>query len=372
MTGSVWGQITTEIDAGLNKAHIQWQDQFWSYLETSEHAQFRTAAAVRLLQAGDPKIMGRGVEIIEEVLSTPIPDSVSLWLLASDCQFRNTMPWCEPGGVYEMLSLADPDNATVQMLRFSQSKRSGDEASLDTEANRQLLLKAANADRFDVYWGRGADKLYEEALRYAEINPPPPIPEFEPPKPQLVVTPHTYAFHAAMGQIITSPTAGYGNMFDLCRVQAVNQRTELIKACKKLARLLRGNGYSNITRSIGYGMEKAMLKAVDPDDPRIQSWNLRSQVFGIVQMCYLTRWQTSVVTGSEASVETIMNWSRNLDEWGEWKGNKLTSIQEYIASPNDFEVNPADCDKLFDLDEEDMARLVEDRQSYSEWLRNDQ
>jgi len=47
---------------------------------------------------------------------------------------------------------------------------------LDTEANRQLLLRAAQLDRFDTYWGRGADKLYEEALKFVGINPVPPVP----------------------------------------------------------------------------------------------------------------------------------------------------------------------------------------------------
>ena len=75
---------------------------------------------------------------------------------------------------------------------------------------------------------------------------------------------------------------------------------------------------------------------------------------------------------TETDQQTLLNWTRNLDELGEWNGNKLTSMQEYDVSPENFAVNPADCEKLLDLDDEDMTRLVDDRNSYSEWLRNDQ
>jgi len=36
-------------------------------------------------------------------------------------KWRGSANWCEPGGVYELLLQGDPDNATVLMLRFSQT-----------------------------------------------------------------------------------------------------------------------------------------------------------------------------------------------------------------------------------------------------------
>ena len=367
VTGNIWGQGLSDLEAEENKLHVQWQDQFWSYLETSEHAQFRTASGIRLLRIKDPVANERGLELIDEAVSTLNPDPASLWLVASECQFRKVANWCEPGGVYEMLIQADPDNVAVLMLRFSQASLAKDEELLDTEANRQLLLRAAEANRFDMYWGRGADKLYGEALKFVEIHPVPPIPELEQLKLQLVFSPHTYAFFATMGLIVTNTSVGYNNTAELCRIQARNQRAKAIEACKKLAQILRNYGYSLMTRTVGFGIEKAMLRDIDPDDPRIRSWQLRGQVSSIMQICFSPRWLNNTELWPETSVETMMNWAKNLSELGEVQGNRLTAMQEYNTSPDDFVVTPADCDKLLDLDDEGMARLVDGQDPYAAW-----
>lgn len=136
VTASVWGDSTDAVESELNQLHVQWMDQFWSYLETSEHAQFRTASGIRLLHSKERKAVEHGEQLIDEALSVLNPDPVSLWLVATDCQFRNIADWCEPGGAYEMLLQADPGNAAPLMLRFSQAKLAIDEGLLGTEANR--------------------------------------------------------------------------------------------------------------------------------------------------------------------------------------------------------------------------------------------
>jgi len=367
VTGNIWGQSMPDLEAEESKLHVQWQDQFWSYLETSEYAQFRTASGIRLLQTGDPKFKEQGLVLIEGALITPNPDPMSLWLVATECQFRKIADWCEPGGVYERLLRADPENIAVLMLRFSQTGWASDEETLDTEANRQLLHRAAGLDHFDMYWGRGADKLIEEASKFLERNPVPPMQELELKQPSSYLK-HTYAFFAAMSSVMTSSSVGYSNMVKLCRIQARNQRTEPIEACKILAQKLRNNGYSAITRTIGFGIEKAMLREIDPDDLRIRKWQLRGQVSSIMQICFSPRWLDNSELWPKTSVETMMNWAKNLDELGEWEGNRLTSMQEYSASPGDFAVNPSACDKLLDLDDEAMARLVDGRDPYAAWL----
>lgn len=368
LSASVWGDSTQDNETELNRLHVQWVDQFWSYLESSETAQFRTASGLHLLQSGDPEAFERGLELIEEVLSAPNPDPASLWLVASDCHFREIADWCNPGGVYEMLVQAAPGNAAALMARFSHTRFANDEL-LDTESNRQLILKAAEADRFDMYWGRGADSLYEESLNFVELNPVPPILGLDPQRPQLVITPNTHALSASMSVAFTPPSAAYQNTVELCGIQARNQRTDTMNACKTLARILRENGYSSITRAISYAIEKVMLRAIDPDDPQIRYWQLRGQAFHVMQFCLSPRWLGRLELWSETDVTTMRNWAKNIDELGEVKGNRLTAIQEYNASPDDFAVNPADCDKLLDLDDEAMARLVDGQNPYAAWKR---
>jgi len=367
VTGSVWGQSMSDLEAEENKLQIQWLNQFPSYLETSEHAQFRTISGIHLLQSGDPEAAERGVELIDEALSMPNPDPVSLWLVASNCRFRELAHWCDIDRVYAMLVQADPGNAATLMLRFSQTSFASDEL-LDSEANRQLLLKAAQADRFDMYWGRGADKLYADALKFAEIKSLPPIPELSPSNSQFDISANTYAYYTALTWLMAkTTTVAYNNTVELCRIHSRNQRSETTKACKKLARILRNSGKSTVTRQIGFAIEKAMLKEVDPGDPRIRHLQLIGQTFSVVQFCLAPRWHLHIELLPEAGVAALLNWAKNLDALGEWEGNKLTSIQEYSVSPDDYAVNPANCEKLLDLDDEAMVRLVDGQSPYAAW-----
>ena len=101
---------------------------------------------------------------------------------------------------------------------------------------------------------------------------------------------------------------GYGNMVELCRLQAVNQRAETIKACKNLAQTLRTNAYTSLSRSIGYVIERVMLKAINPDDPGVKSRQMRSRLLGKVQMCAAPSWQTNTLLFTETDQKTLMNW----------------------------------------------------------------
>jgi hypothetical protein len=364
--GCSWAQTTADLDEKQRNLDIKWREQFWSYLESSEHTQFRTRAAIRLIRSGEPLAIEQGEHLINEVLNEFSKDPASLWLLASDCQWRVSADWCQPGGVYELLTLADPRNAAVVMLRFSQA-HFGEDALLDSEANRQVLVEAAQADHFDIYWVRDADKLFEEALKFVEAYPIQIIPEFEDEAQKFGLTQHKAAFYGVMGLILTAPMVGYSNTVQLCQLQAENQHPEGIKACRNLARILRESGNTIITRGIGFGIEKAMLKALDPDDPGIKLWQNRGSVFGVMQSCFMPYWQLNMELSSEEVDAAMMNWTKNISELGEWEGTRLSAFQDYGTTPGHFIVNPADCDKLKDLDDEAMEKLINGQTSAAVW-----
>jgi len=72
------------VESGLSveqQAHVEWTNKFGVFLESSEHAQFRTYVAIKLLHADAPKSVARGKELIHEVLNSLNPDPVSLRLL---------------------------------------------------------------------------------------------------------------------------------------------------------------------------------------------------------------------------------------------------------------------------------------------------
>lgn len=360
----VWGQSVAERDAESEKLHAQWQNQFWIYLESSEHAQFRTEAAIRLKKTANPIAIERGDQLINEVLSAPVPDPASLWLLAAECQRNETADWCEPGGVYELLIQADPGNAAAILLRFSQPGFDDDESLLDTEAHWQILLEAAEADHFDGYWGRGADKLFEEAFAFVAINPAPPFPVIQDSPLPFDITPTAQVYSLAIGPIIGQPLPGFGNIFKLCKAQAKNQHSEGIKTCKKLASLIWNSGYTIFSKLMGNKIEKAMISVIDPNDPDIRQLQIRGDIFYVSQMCFAPDWRQRLPWNSEAQ---IMNWARNLSELGEAEGHRLTAFQEYLDSPESFAVNPAECDTLMDLDDEAMEKFMNGQRAVEAW-----
>lgn len=362
VSGGVWGDPYVEDF----KLEDQWEEQFWSFLESSEHAQLRIAAAINLNQKSDKKETKRSEQLVASVLDISSPDPEVLWLLAFDCQWRESASWCEPGGVYEMLLDADPKNAAVLMLRFSQSRLGGDESLLDTEANRQLLLKAAEATHFDDYSLRNVDKLYLETLNFVSLNAMPPIPRSEPGL-QDVMQPYVDAASWAMAVIVAAPSFGYSNVIDLCRAQARKQHSEGVAACRKLALVLRESSNSVLAASIGFAIDRTMLEEIDPDDPGVKHWQLRKDIFQLVYMCQLVPWITDDRLLLETSETSIMNWAKNLSELGEWEGNRKTSFQEYAVSTDNFIVNPGDCNKLNDLDDEAIEELFKDRNPVLAW-----
>jgi hypothetical protein len=59
-----------------------------------------------------------------------------------------------------------------------------------------------------------------------------------------------------------------------------------------------------------------------------------------------------------------MSWAKNVSELGEWGGNRLSAFQEYSVSPDNFVINPAECE---DLDDEEMERIMNGQTAYAAW-----
>lgn len=369
LTNISWAQDSDDAVYKAENAYSEWLEEFYTFLETSKDSQSRTLAGIHLYESGEPKSMDRGAAIIEAVLNAPSTEPVSLWTLAGYCGLLGEpRPWCESDGIYEKLIAADPGNAAALMQSLKRFHVPGDELSLDTKANRELLLSAANLQRFDAYWGRGIVSFYNEALAYFKTRPVPPVLESSLFVPQLGGSVEGAAFTSVMSIIVASPSMSYSLIIELCKTQVKSQRADTIKACNKLASMMQAHALTALTKSIGYALERVMLEIKDADNPRIHFLSQRSQLLAKIAMCQYPHWQTSNDPMIEISEKYLVDWMTNLDQLGEWEGNKLTFTQEYIAYPDHFDVNPADCEKLFDLSEEDTTNLLSGQVSYLELL----
>jgi hypothetical protein len=122
-----------------------------------------------------------------------------------------------------------------------------------------------------------------------------------------------------------------------------------------------------MTRGIGYALEKAMLTELDPNDPGIKRWRNRQYVFSVMQTCFAPYWQVNMELSSEDVDTSMMNWTKNISELGEWEGIRLSAFEDYTTFPEHFIVNPADCDKLKDLDDEAMEKLINTQSPGEVW-----
>lgn len=371
LTGGIFGDSAAEMEIAaeseLNKLHVAWVDQFWVYLESSETEQFRVASGIRLTRSSDTAAKNRGERLIAEALSIAKPTSASLWLIASECALGKSSGWCELAGVYDRLAQADPGNVATSLLRISQLRLMDALESQDTEVNRQLLLEAAEGDHYDSYWGRNADKLYAEALEFLASHEYPPIPGH-----MLAIFPHGFpeyanAFSLTAMHFGLVPTVAYSNILELCRTQIKQQRNDTIRACKKLAGILRNSGHDFVSKDIGYAMEKTMLATIDPDDPGIQKWWRRQQVFHIRISCASQGWLSHIEHWSEVDQQTMMTYLKNLSEWGEIRAIELSNRQEYTAAPEHFTVNPIECEKLQYLDDAAIQVLLNGQNAQQFW-----
>lgn len=370
VTGQVWGESINVPEEESSRLYLQWLDHFWTGLETSEVTQFRAASAVRLIQTDDPVAQTRGVKLLEDILKSSTLDAVSLWTIASACSWAESAQWCETGEAHQKLEQADAGNAAVLLLKFSQiqAKQGGD--LTESTTHRDLFAQAAKADRFDSYWGRGAFGFYQQTLSFIEANPPPPgMAEAMSPGRRPATTVEQFALGVFLSLTLYTPSASYQSIFSFCQQQTSDQNTESMAVCKKLAHIMRNNGYESLTRSIGYAIDREMLRVIDPEDAGIVSWELRKQVFEIMMHCYLSPWQSNSDIQAEMGDATILNWLKNLDERGEWEGNRFSSRQEYEIAPEHFRFDPKKCDRLQQLDNENIITLLDGQSPDEAWQK---
>lgn len=359
--GNVAGAEHTEDE--LEALHKQYNEQFWTYLQTSQYDQLRTSSAIRLLRSEEPSLRKKGAQMVNEVLNKAVIDPATLWLIAVDCRWRKSANWCESGEVYNRLRLADPHNAAVLILEFSNKDQPDDESLLAEEARLQFLEAAAAAKRYDVYWARGVDKTFEEALKFIKGHPTPPFPSDYP----VDIQPYAYAFTLATMYWITAPTSSYGEVSRLCRELGHQQDAKGMELCITIARTMQENGNTILTRTVGFGIEKAVLEATEPDSPAIQTLDLRKEAHSVIPRCHSQLWINHVDRWPKISQEEMMSLLKNLDELGEWDGYSLSLLQEYETAPETFTVNPVECLGLLELDDGSLAKFMDGRSALEVW-----
>jgi hypothetical protein len=85
-----------------------------------------------------------------------------------------------------------------------------------------------------------------------------------------------------------------------------------------------------------------------------------ARCFGQLWVSYPDQWPSVGAT-------RIMNYWKNMDELGEWDGHKLTLAQEYDIAPENYLVNPADCNAILEMDDTSLAKFMDGRSATEVW-----
>jgi len=360
--------IADSAEEEFEKLEKQYADQFWTYLQTSQYNQLRVSSAIRLFRSDDPSQKKHGIQLVDEVLEQPVIDPGVLWSITQICGQPNSATWCETGEVYHRLRQSDSQNAAVLLLEFSQTDNPDDESLLATEARLEFLESAANAWRFDVYFGRGTDKAFIEALTFIDEHPIPHLLLNEVP---TEFPPHTHAFNVALLFLVTEWVASsgpsYQKLTELCREQSSQQYEQGIALCKKLAKLMQRRGTTALSRMIGFAIEKNIVENINPDDPAIQTIELREEAHRMHLRCWSQLWTNHPERWADISQGQMMSVAKNLDKLGEWDGYSLALLKDYEVSPDKFIVDPSECLGLWELDDESLTKFMDGRSADEVW-----
>lgn len=361
------GHAVAEEHSGeqLNELHRQYLEQYWSYLETSQYEQLRVASAIRLLRTDNPSKKARGLQLISDVLKKPDIDPAVLWSIAWECRWRTSADWCESGEALTRLQKADPKNGAIQLLKLGNENQ-----TLSDDKKQQLLATMADAERFDIYWARGAVSEFEEALKFVKTNAPPPSPPGLP--VDLLPHVHAYILSTSFSAIntaffFTEITFSDIEIREICKEQATRQHAKGIQSCNRLARIMQNNSRTLLSRSTGLGLEKNILEITNPDDPKVHSIALRKEAQTVMNRCFAQLWAGDPNRWPSVGRARMINYFKNLDELGEWEGLKLTLMQEYEFAPEDYPVNPARCNEILEMDDETLDRFMDGRSATEVW-----
>jgi hypothetical protein len=231
--------------------------------------------------------------------------------------------------------------------------------------NVATLIEAAGKDSFELYYTAGFYDAYLEIERYKSLHAQPEIPqellaEIEELGFQLPADPAWSSSLSVMASAFASNGfAAFQRLTDFCGLAEAEKHVEAIRACLDLADLMQTHSNSFIEEMMGHAVRKRIERPgylganKELQDP--ERW--RDRVRHLEFDCARPR----MLYGPDIGQMPADHWSRHvrdLQESGERVAYQRAADREYAEFPELYEMDPAECSRIHELDEKTQKRLA--------------
>lgn len=294
--------------------------------------------------------------LLEAVLTEPDNPALLATVYRLECARRRPADWCRTSDLREKLLVADPDNAFPHLLYLQAVGTAFTGRSLTfSDSELQYLLRAASAKKVDAYWGAGLPEAYE-AIESAVLDMPAKDwsmeaqSEFDSLGYDLNNPSHIADF-ASLNLVALDNTLGpYSmmNIYSACQAAEAAADDIAIEGCQALGELAVKNGRTLLAQKLGQSLQ--YIGAAEPQD-----WERR---FSAVRMqCMMPKFSIGQ-PGKMPEGEQLL-WLTEQAELGEVVAAQQKAMREYAIDPDAFVLDPARCDELETLNDEQRERVAE-------------
>lgn len=313
----------------------------------------------------DPAAIRR--EIAREASNQP---AILARIYSSDCGHRTEETGCDASLIRRQLLQSDPENAYVHLLTIPGERSENDVAGAFTEQERQHLLAAANARRFDWYWGAG---IYDAYLAFKALMPglpPCPMDDLLFNGGKNPTSGGNCLDMVSLNLLLSANSATPGHaplQYQGCKTANEQNDTEVVEACFQVADLMRDTGRTHLVTTLGTGLRRALERPEftganrELQDP--ERWRMNVRV--IEFQCRLPKGLFLVANLPGAMPDGhFASYLQDLQEATEDIAVINAAKREYAAYPDAFIVDPGRCADIYMLDEAVQRQLADDLTNY--------
>lgn len=314
----------------------------------------RTSGSLGFSSEADQAI---AAEAFAELLSADGLSAQTLWVLVHLCQRSPYSSQCEIEGVRERLVAAAPDNAAVYLIPDPQGAPG---SGLSPVIPRPRLLKAALATHYDIYWGRNGHLVFDLAMETVAQNPHPDEVEAGPR--------HWQAFWLVTSLMGANPQFS-GAIYQSCKESVQSRDQQVADACYQIARLMKDYGTTTISRTLGFGQERALMLHEDPDsEAALRLWR-EQRMDEKVRTCLAKGAWPNPLTMLYLTAQDFRDMLQQLSEEGQLPWVEFRADQEYARNPGAWERSPDECRAMRGLEGQALIAELGELDPYDLWLQ---
>lgn len=294
--------------------------------------------------------------------------AVILRVYSKDCARGQAREFCDAEAVRNRLLNLDPNNAAVVLLPWLFPADSSAVELQLTAQNVALLVEASRMDTFNLHVTAGMYDAYQAIGQYPNLNDQPPYPQevldlMSEMGWQMPQDPRWEPSAAIISSAFHWPSARHSTLINFCRLAQSENHEKAIEACLDLGDVMQDSARTFLEEIMGYALRKVIERpdyigaAKENLDP--QRW--RDQVRHLEYDCARPRLLFSMIQ----SYMPAGHWSayfRDLQESGEIVASQRAAAREFAQHPEAYVMNPAECARIHELNEETQQRLAEEQE----------